>query len=339
MSPNPRTEEIVVDIAANQEQIEFNMKQDQNDEYVWTLSEELAELAQKELGEEPTIRETCLTKMRSWVKRQPRLAHCRTDNVFLLRFLRARKFNLEKACDNLENYIKMRFSNPDWFTEIDPTIPNVKELCNNGFSLVLPDRDADNRRVLFSYVDKIDVNKHINSDVMKVKMASIETLMEDEENQIRGITYIFYCKDISMTHCSIWTYADAHTLFGSCEKSIGVRHADINLVRLPFCLWAVVEFVKQLLSSKLKSRINLLATEEKAAKKFGESMLPAEIGGAGQSLEVMAAEWYRVLEQNRPNLLSMDRHILAFGADEGNHKTPKKQSTTSRGFWSLIPGM
>ena len=30
--------------------------------------------------------------------------------------------------------------------------------------------------------------------MMRATFASLETLIEDEETQIRGVTYIFYCK-------------------------------------------------------------------------------------------------------------------------------------------------
>ena len=39
----------------------------------------------------------------------------------------------------------------------------------------------------------IDLEKHTNSDVMRLFMAVYESLVRDEENQIRGFTYIFYC--------------------------------------------------------------------------------------------------------------------------------------------------
>ena len=66
--------------------------------------------------------------------------------------------------------------------------------CKLGFSFVLPERDSQQRRVLFCHGRSIDLSRHTNSDVMRVMMSHIETLMEDEENQIRGITYLFYLK-------------------------------------------------------------------------------------------------------------------------------------------------
>ena len=65
---------------------------------------------------------------------------------------------------------------------------------SSGFLFVLPDRDVHGRRVIVNNASKIDLDRHTNSDVMRLFMAVYESLVRDEENQIRGFTYIFYCE-------------------------------------------------------------------------------------------------------------------------------------------------
>ena len=50
----------------------------------------------------------------------------------------------------------------------------------------------------------------------------------------------------------MWQTQDAYYLFVDCEKSLPVRHLDINMVRLPLVIWFVLEFVKTLLSKKIR---------------------------------------------------------------------------------------
>ena len=59
---------------------------------------------------------------------------------------------------------------------------------------VLPGRDRSGRRVVVNYPDAYDIELFTNNDIMKIFMATLEYLLQDEENQIRGFTYIFYCK-------------------------------------------------------------------------------------------------------------------------------------------------
>lgn len=291
MAPN---ESVIIDNASNCE---------------WSPSRELERLALEQLGESKETRESGLAALRRWIGEDPTLANCRTDRVFLLRFLRSQKFNLDKTKTVLRNYLDMRRENPDWFTGLDPTEEYVEEMCHSGFSIVLPERDRQGRRVLFSYVTKIDLSKHQNSHVVRTMMCAVETLMEDEENQIRGIAYVFYCKGISFSHLSIWTPADAARLFGTCEKNLGIRHTDINLVKLPFTMWAVVEFVKQFLSAKIKSRINVFSDLSKLAEKLGDSpILPLDADGiSATSLECMGRSWRKELLGHRKSLLDLDK--------------------------------
>ena len=81
-----------------------------------------------------------LTKLRAYISEQPHLrGSCRTDNVFLLRFLRAQKFNVDKSAALLEQYLLMREKHPLWFKNLgDVESDAVSELMDSGFVLFLP---------------------------------------------------------------------------------------------------------------------------------------------------------------------------------------------------------
>ncbi len=108
----------------------------------------------------------------------------------------------------------------------------------------------------------------------KVMMATLDTLLEDEENQIRGLTYVvdgkgdlvwLSCFEIcflsippslrsglSVGHWRLWTPSEARRLVATCQRNLAARHRDINLLHLPLPLHAIFSFVKYLLSSKLR---------------------------------------------------------------------------------------
>ena len=91
----------------------------------------------------------------------------------------------------------MREKHPHWFKNLgDIENDAVSELLDTGFVLFLPGRDYSGRRVLLNCVNRIDTEARTNSDMMRAISASLETVMEDEETQIRGVTYIFYCRGL-----------------------------------------------------------------------------------------------------------------------------------------------
>ena len=71
----------------------------------------------------------------------------RTDDEFLLRFLRARKFDLNRAYNMLVNYYTIRASNVDILGHI--THSCVERVYDYGVAAVLPHRDQHGRRIVY----------------------------------------------------------------------------------------------------------------------------------------------------------------------------------------------
>ena len=65
---------------------------------------------------------------------------------------------------------------------------------DSGFCVVLPGRDSSGRRVILNLTTSLNLDVHTNNDVMKVFVTTLEALMDDQENQIRGVSYLFNCK-------------------------------------------------------------------------------------------------------------------------------------------------
>lgn len=309
-----------------------------DDDYVWTMSEELREFATMELGETDETRASGLTKLRAYISEQPHLrGSCRTDNVFLLRFLRAQKFNVDKSAALLEQYLLMREKHPLWFKNLgDVESDAVSELMDSGFVLFLPGRDSGGRRVLLNCVNRIDTAARTNSDMMRAISASLETVMEDEETQIRGVAYIFYCKDISMAHVAMWQAQDAYYLFVDCEKSLPVRHLDINMVRLPFAIRLVLEFVKTLLSKKIRRRVHTISDERKLRQKFDPSILPSELGGSAGPVNELGEAWRAQVCRNKESLARLDSLL---DLDEGGVRKVEEAREKAHAKASSLPAL
>ena len=57
------------------------------DPYVCTLNSQFKQIAKDELREDDNIRTQALAQFREWIAKHPHIRRCRTDAVFLLRFL------------------------------------------------------------------------------------------------------------------------------------------------------------------------------------------------------------------------------------------------------------
>lgn len=79
------------------------------------------------------------------LQEQPNL-RTRLDDTFLLRFLRARKFDYDRALQLLLNYHSGRKAWPEVFQDLKPS--TVKHVLDLGFLTVLPQPDPNGRYIL-----------------------------------------------------------------------------------------------------------------------------------------------------------------------------------------------
>lgn len=76
------------------------------------LSPELEKVAREELNENPNQIQQNLEQFREWIRKSPHLKS-RTDDQFLITFLRGCKYSLEKAKQKLDMYYTLRTHLPE----------------------------------------------------------------------------------------------------------------------------------------------------------------------------------------------------------------------------------
>ena len=91
----------------------------QNNDGVSGLSNADLAVAETDLRETSKRRKQCLREMRQWLKNQKHLVNVRSDNSFLLRFLRFQKFHLPETQTVMDKYVSMRTNHKEWFHNLD----------------------------------------------------------------------------------------------------------------------------------------------------------------------------------------------------------------------------
>jgi len=285
------------------------MKQDlrqKEDDYCCTLSKETQEIARTELNETAKVRKKALAEVRKWIKSQPHFKRARLDANFILRFLRMQKFEIKQSCEILDKYMTMRCQYPSWFQNLDCQDPALEDLISLGYIFVLPQRDQHGRRVIFSRAAAFDPSKYNTSDMMRAHVMTFETLLNDEENQVRGFTYVFDEKAVSWSHLSIWTPSEVSKAFSCCERALPMRHRDINFLNLPWTMSLIFQFAKSLLSEKIRNRFKTHSGVESLQRSVDPRILPAEYGGSVPVAQCISS-WRKELEANRQSLLQLDQ--------------------------------
>lgn len=278
----------------------------EDDNYQFTGSEELGKLAEEELRETESLRTSCLQQLRECIQKHPEIRKCRTDSVFLLRFLRTKKFSVPLALAMIERYLAIRQLYPHWFRNLDVDDPVINDIIEQGYLVPLPLRDEQGRKILLSCPGRFDPYKYTAADMAKVHSLVVECLMDDEENQIRGYTYVNDESGLLMGHISLWSLSDIRSMMKCIQNSTPMRHKITHFINVPQYANKVFEFFIGLLNEKLKSRIMIHSTLDDFKEQISSKVLPSEYGGE-VPLKDMIAQFKEEMKKKREAIAALEQ--------------------------------
>ncbi|XP_049814727.1 alpha-tocopherol transfer protein-like isoform X2 [Schistocerca nitens] len=298
------------------------------DEYVCRLSKETQELARVELREDPATRQHALQQMRSWITSNPRIVNCRLDANFLLRFLRTKKFSCPMAQESLERYLLLRQTFSHAFRNLDINNPRMDYLISAGYVFATPQRDKLGRRVVIYRPGVFDPYKFTNEDMCRVHGIAWETLMECEENQVRGYVHFGDGAGVGLPYLTLFTPREAVRIVKNGERTLPMRHKEVHGFNIHPSLKYALDFGFSLITEKIKKRIKLYTCVEDTLDFIDRKLLPKEYGGV-MPMADMITLWKEELRQSRDILLANDEmkireEMYSAAAKEGAVSALKK---------------
>ncbi|XP_017770676.1 PREDICTED: alpha-tocopherol transfer protein-like [Nicrophorus vespilloides] len=277
------------------------------DEYECKLSEETQKIAKEELREDNNARVQALASMREWIIQNPKIINCRLDARFLLRFLRSKKFSVLQAQEALQRYLLLRQSFGIAFNNLDITIPMMEDLTDLGYLFASPKRDSKGRRVIIARPGVFDLDKFTNADMCRIHGVVYETLMEDEENQVRGYVHFADGQGVGFAYLTLFTIKEAVRIVKNGEKTLPMRHKEVHAVNAHPSMKFALDFGMSLISEKIKQRISFYTSIEDCLEqnKVERETLPKEYGGTMPMAEMIHL-WKQELKDSHKTLISHD---------------------------------
>ncbi|XP_072460784.1 alpha-tocopherol transfer protein isoform X3 [Notamacropus eugenii] len=192
-------------------------------------------------------------------------------DAFLLRFLRARDFDLDLAWKLMKNYHKWREECPEITADLRPK--TILGLLDSGYHGVLRSRDPTGSRVLIYRIEHWDPKIFTAYDVFRVSLITSELIVKEVDTQRNGIKAIFDLEG--------WQFSHAFQISPSVSKKIAAV-LTIHMHGSNF---------KQSLSQHFPD------------------ILPLEYGGETCSMEDLCQEWKDFIMNSEDYLHSISQDV------------------------------
>ncbi|KAK7869905.1 hypothetical protein R5R35_013701 [Gryllus longicercus] len=247
------------------------------------LGPEWKQRAAEELNEKPNSVADDIETFRNMVVAERNL-HVRTDDAFLLRFLRARKFNCSKAFHMLQRYYVMKLRCPELFRVPRPS--EKSHILEMQVQNMLDERDSFGRRVYIFRVEKCDATAVSIEDIFRTNVLALEHVVQEPETQIAGLTVIVDMNGFGLQHAKFLSPYYARRTVEVIQETFPLRFKGFHVINQPFYFDAVFAVLKPFLKDKIRRRIYLHGRDITSLHAFIKpEILPAEYGGQQPSFD------------------------------------------------------
>ncbi|KAL0849063.1 hypothetical protein ABMA28_013425 [Loxostege sticticalis] len=290
------------------------------------LTPELAEKARLELNEDPKRIESDLQHLKEWIAKQPHL-RARTDDQWLIVFLRGCKYSLERAKEKLDLYYTMRTAVPELFNT-KPSNELFNEILDLGPMVILPKAPGPDSPVISLVRPGVyDPSKYTMMDVMScASMIQKIVLIENDNAVVAGFQSIMDLEGTTMAHYLQMSPLQMKKMVMFSQEAAPIRMKGFHYLNAPSFFETIFNTMKTFLNEKNRNRIQVHKNVDDLYKTIPKEYLPAEYGGNAGTIKEITAYWkQKVLEYK--DWLDED---TTFGTDES--KRPGKPKTAEEMF-------
>ncbi|XP_050439085.1 clavesin-2-like [Adelges cooleyi] len=242
------------------------------------IQNEWKQRAQKEINE-PLDLQIPINQLRELIKKDITL-NSRLDDGFMIKFLRARKYNTSKAFYLLQRYYKARQKDPTLYNlNVGPSTKNL--FLETGAVFMLPDRDQHGRRIFVFRINKAlpDISM---DDVFKINYMTFELISEEPETQIAGVVIIADLTGFEWhKHHKYLSPYYAKKGAEIVQENFPLRFQGFHFINEPLYIYTVYSIIKPFLKEKIRCRVHFHGNNLSSLHKYiNRNILPDYYGGA-----------------------------------------------------------
>ncbi|CAG2170754.1 unnamed protein product [Oppiella nova] len=266
------------------------------------LTPELIRRAEVEVNEKENWKERDIQALREIVQNETSL-NSQSDDAFLLRFLRARMFDYDKALHLIKEYYYLKANNPELF--VPPK--QLKCVFDSKAMTVLPKKCLSGETVYVMSAGQWNPRKFSFDQLVAASIVSLEKAAMDEVTQINGLICIIDMKDFGWAQLRRFGPSQAKKMVHIIDECLPIRFKAIHVIHESTLADIAFTILKPFLSEELRQKITFHGSDLSDLHSIvSPDILPKEIGGHSGSIasdewfdQIISSETY--LTNNREN--------------------------------------
>lgn len=221
------------------------------------LNPELAKKAREELFEVPERLNEDILALRTWLAKSPHIKS-RTDDQFLVTFLRGCKHSLERAKEKLDMNYTIRTVMPEISRNRNPFDEKTAAIIRRGGCLPLPNTETPGspRIVLVrpGVNDPANCNIH---DIFRVNMMFSDIMFREDDNLVvAGQIGILDVSNITMAHVLQMNPTFVKKITTMMQDATPLRFKGMHYINVSPIFETVFNMFKTFLNEKNRSRVS-----------------------------------------------------------------------------------
>ncbi|XP_021962950.1 retinaldehyde-binding protein 1 [Folsomia candida] len=198
---------------------------------------------------------------------------------FLLRCLRARKFDIHRAAKTYKKFCYMNYNLSEITDYLLPSTYNG--LIHSKFISILKSVDASGRQIVFIQVHKWHHAKHTLDEALGTLFMYIDQALDSVDTQLNGIVVLVDFKGFGFGHARQVTPAKVQAVVNMVQDSYPARFKEFHFYNHPTLFNMVFALAKPFLKEKIRKRIFFHGHDLASVhRSINPALLPACMGGA-----------------------------------------------------------
>ncbi|XP_030036271.2 clavesin-1 [Manduca sexta] len=270
-------------------------------------NEEMLELAKELCNENPATRATAITDLRQMIYERGECRPWRTDDAFLLRYLRARNFVVPRAHKLLVRNCVFREQHSQLYEGVDLWgLVKIKD-AYEGTTYDHPDVG---RLSVFRF-GMWDPSEFPVEDLVRAGMAMCEIGLRQPKMQILGGTVIVDLEGITLRHVATLTPTVAYQIVCLMGLATPTRLRSVHLINYSWILNTFFYLFKRFIPRQAWDQIHFHGSDLKSLQQhIALDCLPPRYGGTCRS-HASFAHWLKKVKKYRDE--KFDREMKDLG--------------------------